>query len=301
MRRVWRSLYRLGSVAAERGDESAAQAYYHDSLARWRRLGDARGILAVVSGLGELARRRGDYAAAAAHGDEAVARAREASEPASLAIAISNRAWVALRQGETRHAANLLAEALNLWHGLGALHGLGLALSGMAGVAAAQGRPEVAARLVGAAEALMRPSGLDPGAADRRDIERVKASARATLDAETYARCWVGGQALDPAAAIAEALRLLEVEPATPPSPPHVRTPPLPDRLTAREAEVLGLVATGRSNREIAELLVLSERTVERHIANVYGKIGAHGKSARAAAAAYAIHHEFSAPTVDTR
>ncbi len=45
-------------------------------------------------------------------------------------------------------------------------------------------------------------------------------------------------------------------------------------RLTAREAEVLRLVAAGTSNREIAETLVLSTRTVETHIANVYSKIG---------------------------
>jgi DNA-binding NarL/FixJ family response regulator len=42
--------------------------------------------------------------------------------------------------------------------------------------------------------------------------------------------------------------------------------------LTAREVEVLRLVADGRSNEEIAEALVLSVRTVERHISNVYAR-----------------------------
>jgi DNA-binding CsgD family transcriptional regulator/pimeloyl-ACP methyl ester carboxylesterase len=55
--------------------------------------------------------------------------------------------------------------------------------------------------------------------------------------------------------------------------------------LTPREVEVLRLLAGGRSNREIASDLVLSERTVVRHIANIYAKIGAHG---RADATAYA-------------
>lgn len=44
---------------------------------------------------------------------------------------------------------------------------------------------------------------------------------------------------------------------------------PLPDRLTAREAEVLGLLATGKTNKEIAGELALSPATVERHVANV--------------------------------
>jgi ATP/maltotriose-dependent transcriptional regulator MalT len=63
-----------------------------------------------------------------------------------------------------------------------------------------------------------------------------------------------------------------------------------PDGLTLREREVLRLLAQGRSNQEIAAELVLSVRTVERHISNVYGKIGASGKAARAAAASYAAN-----------
>jgi DNA-binding NarL/FixJ family response regulator len=62
-----------------------------------------------------------------------------------------------------------------------------------------------------------------------------------------------------------------------------------PAGLTARELEVLRLIARGRSNHEIATELVLSVRTVERHIANIYDKIGASGRAARAAAASYAL------------
>ena len=67
-----------------------------------------------------------------------------------------------------------------------------------------------------------------------------------------------------------------------------VRAPAYPDRLTPREVEVLSLIAAGNSNREIAAELVLSVRTVERHIFNIYGKIDANG---RADATAYAIRH----------
>jgi DNA-binding NarL/FixJ family response regulator len=47
-------------------------------------------------------------------------------------------------------------------------------------------------------------------------------------------------------------------------------------RLSRREAEVLRLLAAGHSNRRIAHTLCLSPRTVQRHVANVYLKIGAH-------------------------
>ena len=67
--------------------------------------------------------------------------------------------------------------------------------------------------------------------------------------------------------------------------------PQYPDRLTQREVEVLRLIALGRSNQDIAAELVLSLRTVERHITNIYGKISARG---RAGATAYALSHDLS-------
>jgi len=59
--------------------------------------------------------------------------------------------------------------------------------------------------------------------------------------------------------------------------------------LTAREVEVLQLVATGRTNRAIATELFLSEKTVARHLSNIFAKLGV---SSRAAATAYAYRHD---------
>lgn len=97
--------------------------------------------------------------------------------------------------------------------------------------------------------------------------------------------------------------RLTEIEravglataPARPSGPPILRllppsraaTPP-PSRLSHRECEVLGLLAAGQSNRQIAANLCLSPRTVQRHVANAYLKIGAHNK---AEATAFALRN----------
>jgi HD-GYP domain-containing protein (c-di-GMP phosphodiesterase class II) len=67
--------------------------------------------------------------------------------------------------------------------------------------------------------------------------------------------------------------------------PPQVRRPA---GLTEREVEVLGLVARGRATKQIAASLDISTKTADRHIQNIYGKIGV---SSRAAAALYAAEH----------
>jgi DNA-binding NarL/FixJ family response regulator len=68
--------------------------------------------------------------------------------------------------------------------------------------------------------------------------------------------------------------------------------PPVDDALTPREREVLALVARHYSNREVADELVLSIRTVERHVANIYAKLSV---SSRRQATAYARHHGYLA------
>jgi HD-GYP domain-containing protein (c-di-GMP phosphodiesterase class II) len=67
---------------------------------------------------------------------------------------------------------------------------------------------------------------------------------------------------------------------------------PRPAGLTARQVEVLRLVARGRSNPEIARELVISRRTAERHVQDVYARIGV---SSRAGAALYALEHDLIA------
>jgi DNA-binding CsgD family transcriptional regulator/HPt (histidine-containing phosphotransfer) domain-containing protein len=63
----------------------------------------------------------------------------------------------------------------------------------------------------------------------------------------------------------------------------------LPGGLSAREAEVLRLVAAGHTNKAIAETLTISERTVDRHVSNIYTKLDV---STRAAATAFAYEHD---------
>ena len=102
-----------------------------------------------------------------------------------------------------------------------------------------------------------------------------------------------GDAMLADAIATAESLMREKPKPAAAPAAaaakPAAPPPNLDDAaLSGREREILGLIGEGISNGEIAERLGLSQRTVERHVSNIYLKLGLEGRNARAAAASHA-------------
>jgi DNA-binding NarL/FixJ family response regulator len=127
--------------------------------------------------------------------------------------------------------------------------------------------------------------GVAQAPADQERTELGASVLRALLPAESYAAAYAKGAAMPLAAGVEEVLAF-ELPDQAPPAPEALA--PLPAGLSPREAEVLRLVADGRTNREIAAELVLSVRTVENHVLNAYAKIGAGG---RAEATAWAIRN----------
>ena len=127
---------------------------------------------------------------------------------------------------------------------------------------------------------------------DRSVIDALRAGARGylTKDAgaaeirEALERVTRGQPAIDPAVQ----QHLLDAITASGPSQDAEPAPPFPAGLTAREAEVLSLIAQGLSNSEIASQLVLSETTVKSHINHLFAKTGVRD---RAQAVTYAYQH----------
>jgi DNA-binding NarL/FixJ family response regulator len=112
------------------------------------------------------------------------------------------------------------------------------------------------------------------------------AANRAKLTPVAFEAAWRAGQVMTLDEVVTFALAATPVDASR--DAPSVADGVPPTGLTRRETDVLRLIVAGNSNQEIAAALVLSTRTVERHIANVYSKLGARN---RVDATAYALRH----------
>jgi DNA-binding NarL/FixJ family response regulator len=141
-----------------------------------------------------------------------------------------------------------------------------------------------AARLWGAEEAMLEKIevGVHTYVPDRSLHRRRVAAARAQLDEEEFEAAWSEGRAMPPERAIEYALER--------PETPETASPETyPGGLSAREADVLRLVAAGLTNAEVAEELFLSSRTVDWHLGSIYRKLGLHS---RTEATRFAAEHD---------
>jgi predicted ATPase/DNA-binding CsgD family transcriptional regulator len=261
----------LGSVAMVRQDYRLARTCFEANLTIREALG-GRGALALAwNRLGQLALREGDPEQARRGFERALATAAAHGDPEGQADALIGLGGAATAAGAYGAAREHLRAAL----------------------AAAAGRPfgiYLAALLAGAGELALRAG--DPG----RGRELLALALRhpaATHDVRERARRLLGdgpppagapGSDRDLPALVQDVLAGLAVQAppaAAPPAGGRARPAgPGPDRglvepLSERELEVLRLLAEGRSNREIADSLIIAVGTVKTHVHNVCGKLGA--------------------------
>jgi ATP/maltotriose-dependent transcriptional regulator MalT len=253
--------YVRGEVLRLRGDLDSAERAYRDAHTLGR---DPQ------PGLAALALARGRAAAAWA---SARAALEGVDDPLRRAPLLPFGTEAAAAVGDVEAAETLTAELERL-----------AAVYGTAGFAAqaatARGRAELAAGRAGDAVPALR------NAVSRwRHLHApLEVAVARELLAAAFSRLGDDDAARLEREAAAAARARLGVPPAAGPA-----RAPRNDGLSPREAEVLGLVADGLSNSEIAAQLVLSVRTVERHLATVYGKLGLRGRAARAAAVRHVL------------
>ena len=271
---TWGEGYSLGILAAVAGlrqDLGRARDLATASIAIMRSIDHAWGAARAELGLGDLAQLTGEHVDARQRYAAALAILREINARPELARCLVGLARVAMSLGEQAEARQHLAESILLCRTTGNRIGVARALEAFGTLASMEGDPERAVLLVAAASALRKASGLPPLPESR--VKRYLAPA-SLLGEDAVARCWARGRQLTAEAAIELAIRPRAGEAGADPAAPGDGARVAADPLSAREREVAALVASGRSNKDIARELFISPATVAKHIANIMGKLG---------------------------
>jgi non-specific serine/threonine protein kinase len=278
----------LGVTAEKAGDDETAIERYEAALALFRDVGDVHGVVNALMDLGDATFRHGEPDRSAATTAEALDLARSLDHRYYLALALQNEGQLLLAEGKGAPALASYQEAL-----LAAAVAIGNrwivadCLGGLAAVAANHGEPALAARWLGAATAICEAIGA-AGVPHHAQFGRAEAVARAALGADAFeTAAKAGGQASEQEI-VAEARAWAPQTGVAAHAPERA---PSEFGLTAREREVLRLLAEGKSNRAIADELYISPLTARTHVSNVLAKIGV---PSRTAAAAFAHRHGYA-------
>jgi len=210
----------------------------------------------------------GDLAAAEQACAATLAQARDAGDLNILGDLLRIMAELDLRAGRTGDAAAHLHEAAQLFLQTGAWLLTLNVLEGCGHLCAATGRPADAVTVWAACDALSQQRELPPGGADMRRHEDARRNAREVLGLDRARAAGQRGAAMSMATAAEYALLL------TAPDPPPAQAAPGAARLSARERELVTLVARGRTDADIAAQLYISIRTVRSHLDRIRDKTG---------------------------
>jgi DNA-binding CsgD family transcriptional regulator len=226
-----------------------------------------------------------DFAGATALFDDALDLSRELGNRRGICFSLTGLALVASRQNQWARVQGFYRDALEYWYELGNAQGVAEALSGLGVAAIALGDAELGVRLLGAGSnplsrdtdfPLAFPSSVRVGTEHARALT----TGRRVLGDASFTATFTAGQAMPLADAATYARKH---------SPSlGAASKPVAGPLTAREEEVVALIAQGYSNRQIADRLCIGTRTVETHVGNCMSKLGLHS---RAQLAVWSIEH----------
>jgi DNA-binding CsgD family transcriptional regulator/tetratricopeptide (TPR) repeat protein len=303
------ALLRLGYHAWLQGDLEQAIALTQEGLMLSRELSDKAQMANALNNLGHFSFLRGNLVQAKALAEEGLLLVRELGEKDLLLSTLETLGSIHLSQGNLERAREFFTEGLSKAQELGSETLINDGLSrdrdlryemliawhvwGLARVAVAQNQLIRAARLFAAVEGRYDVN-REMNPKQRDDYERTRGSVRSRLGEQVFAAAWAEGRAMTLEQILAEpepdsmpeSDPLVNAQPTIDEPPP---TPIHPNDLTAREVEVLRLVAQGLTNEQVAEQLVISPRTVNSHLTSIYSKIRV---STRSAATRYAIEHD---------
>ena len=278
---VW-SVCSLAVVSGERGDYERAKELYEEGIALSRKMGGALPLGDLLISAGYVYLLEGDHERATALNEEAAELYRKRGSRGGLRYALDNLGWAALVREDHERARALHEESLVLCKEIGDKFIGSASLEGLACSAASRGEAQRAARLFGVAQALREAVGYHQMPRERALGEPYLDAARSRLSEAEWEVEFAEGRNMGLEEAIEYAF---SEEGTTTPVPPAADRPSAnaTSALTRREKEIAALVARDLTNRQIAKELVVSERTVENHVANILKKLGLHSREQVAA------------------
>lgn len=259
-----------GVVYHTRGDLDKAAEMYAEALALLE--GSANEPLAteVKNSLGLLAVERNDSSGALDLLGECVAYARSRHDHAGVARYLESLANAQLAVGDAESATRGWKEALAIFDQLQDPFGSIWCMGGLALAAARASDHDRALRLGSAVERLSREWSLTTGPFRRDQLAQAVAEARVRLGDRRAQAAWDHGQAMTEQQARDYAFGSIDVV-----APPASGAGPL----TRREREVAAMVASGLTNKQIAERLFISERTAEGHVERIRNKLSVRSRT----------------------
>jgi DNA-binding NarL/FixJ family response regulator len=271
-----------GQIALDQGEDMRARMLLEEGLLLHREAGDRLGTLNALFVLGRALLALGERTEAQTYTREHLALSRAIGYQPGIISALNLLARFALEEGEWEQAHNLFTESMALLdeEDENSLLAVATNLQGIGVTLTTQERLTEAVRLWGAAESIcpLLPE-------ERALVTRARPAVRAELGEELFAAAWAEGQAMTLEQARAAMERITS-------SPAYIRGAHRQQstlhELTAREEDVLRLVARGLSDAQVASVLVISPRTVNAHLRSIYRKLQI---SSRNAATYFALKH----------
>jgi len=292
---LFSALYQLAQVlfgAEEYPPIQRIRALLHEGLDIAREMGDQRGVSSMHGLLGWVALSQGNLAEARLLLEDCLQFYKEGGDRIIAGQYLALLAEVCVAQEDYGTAQELLAETLAMGKEIGSKTEVtAVALEGMAGLAAAQSNLPWTVRLWAAADRWREDIHTPTAPGQQKAYERTLEELRGVLGQNVFSSLWEEGRRLSPdevwTARYAPLSTALD-QPGVGTARPRKKVAAYPAGLSAREVEVLRLVAQGLSDAQIAEQLILSTRTVTTHLTAIFNKIGS---NSRTAAVRFASEH----------
>lgn len=281
------TLWNLGMLALHENDLAGARRLLERAVALARDNGACYRLAMYTLDLGRVEFAAGNLDEAYDLVLEALARFEDLGDQLDLIPALTVLGQIAGVRGEHLRAVELLTASLRLRLTLGLNRNLNDFIERLA-VGAAPIDPATAIRLMAAADRHRASSGAERLPWDERAWSDTLAFMRKTLDSEAFDRGWRAGSVLNLIDAGHHAVEMLRSERIAAPERGGLARnggDPGSFGLSPRERDVLQCLASGLSNRQIAEELYLSPGTVKRHVSSILTKLNVPSRSAAIALA----------------